>query len=38
VPGEEKSYHLIQAEIGDVLEASASTDTERSLARTLIVA
>jgi len=38
VPGEEKSYHLIQAEIGDVLEASASTDAERALARSLIVA
>jgi hypothetical protein len=35
VPGEEKPFHLIQAPIADVLMASASTDSERSLARRL---
>lgn len=38
VPGEEKPYHLIQAAIPDVLEAAASTDAERTLARKLIAA
>jgi hypothetical protein len=37
VPGEEKPYHLIRAAISDVLEAAASTDTERALAHTLTV-
>ena len=35
VPGEEKPYHLIQAAVPDVLEASASIDAERRLAREL---
>jgi hypothetical protein len=35
VPGQEKPYHLIQAAIPDVLEASASNDAERHLARRL---
>ena len=35
VPGEEKPYHLIQAAVPDILEASASTAAERRLAREL---
>ena len=38
VPGEEKPYHLIQAPVADVLEAAASNDAERSLARRLVSA
>lgn len=35
VAGQEKPYHLIQAAIPDVLQASASNDAERHLARRL---
>ncbi len=35
VPGEDKPYHLIQAAISDVLEAAASNDAERHVARRL---
>jgi hypothetical protein len=38
VPGEDKPYHLIQAAVSDVLEASASNDAERHLARRLAAA
>lgn len=38
VPGEEKPYHLIQAQVSDVLLAAASTDAERSAARALLSA
>ncbi|HVE54429.1 MAG TPA: N-acetyltransferase [Ramlibacter sp.] len=38
VPGEEKPYHLIQAAVPDVLMAAASTDAERTLARSLLTA
>lgn len=38
VPGEDKPYHLIQAAIPDVLEASAASEAERSLARELVAA